>query len=80
MSPPIALIPQVLAGVRGHGLQLVLVGPHRSGLQPQIWVAGLIQLLTVPGWALPHRADLLSQASGDVLHPSRTGGTWSRGY
>ena len=56
----------MLDRVREQRLQLTLVAPVWP---KQIWFADLINLSQGPPWLLPARADLLSQAEGQICYP-----------
>ncbi len=65
--PPVEMILSVLERVRQQGLSLILVAPRWPA---KSWYAEIISLLVVKPWQLPLRRDLLSQAGGEVIHPS----------
>lgn len=64
--PPIALLPGVLERVRRDGLSLLLIAPFWPA---RVWFSDLVSLLDGSPLEIPIRRDLLSQASGSILHP-----------
>ena len=64
--PPIALLPGVRERVRRDGVSLLLVAPFWPA---RVWFADLVSLLDGSPLEIPIRRDLLSQASGLILHP-----------
>ncbi|XDV44749.1 hypothetical protein PO909_012989 [Leuciscus waleckii] len=69
--PPIALLPGVLERVRRDGVSLLLVAPFWPA---RVWFADLVSLLDGSPLEIPIRRDLLSQASGSILHPRQNCG------
>ena len=61
--PPFDLIRPTLVRVRRFGLEMLLVVPYKGS-----WRSAIAPLLCEPGWQLPQRRSLLSQAKGEIFH------------
>ena len=64
--PPFPLIPHVLHRVAAGHCQVLLIAPRWPG---RPWFPALLRLVHGQPWPLPVRADLLSQAGGQIWHP-----------
>ena len=65
--PPIPLLAKVLAKIRYHQCQVILVAPWWP---KQSWFPDLLQLSIDHPRRLPNRPDLLSQSQGHMWHPT----------
>ncbi|XP_071400930.1 LOW QUALITY PROTEIN: uncharacterized protein [Centroberyx affinis] len=64
--PPLPLIPHVLNRITQGCYKVLLVAPRWPGRH---WFPALLRLVHGRPWPLPLRADLLSQAGGQIWHP-----------